>query len=399
MANPGMTSAGWVAKELDAIKAEIGAGYQAIHGENFDLDADSPNGEMIAVDSGAAGEVWDAAGEVTTLLNPSNALGVVLSFLVQLNGLKRKDGFKTTGALAVFTDPFSSIPAGTIVATDPGGDQFQFLGEVNTGGTGISVVTIEALEEGPIPALMDTVTVIVTPQTGLNTVNNTMDLDVGQFEETDAVLRRRREESTEKGATGNLEATAANIRALDGVLAAKIINNTTAAPDGLGTAANSYQCVVDGGNGVEIAQAIWDKGTLGIATSGTSFDDATDSEGETQTINYSRPVEVDIHVEVDITTDSDFPSGGDELIKQAIVDWSQGVLFDDDGIPISEPLGIGADVPFSRIYDAINTIPGFTVDTNGLLVDIIAVPVGESNIVIAANAISRWDIANIDVVL
>ena len=192
----------------------------------------------------------------------------------------------------------------------------------------------------------------------------------------------------------------AAVSAVDGVTDADVVVNETETTDALGLPAKTYRVIAEGGTDDDIAQAIWDNHPAGIGTSGAESGNAVDTNGTTKVINFARPVTVDIFVALVIATGSGFPSGGDELIKQAIIDFAAGLLpipgcADDDNPELIPGIDIGDDVEYSRLFTPINSVPGHTVTTFGL--GIAPAPVGTSNIVITPLEKARFLNANISV--
>lgn len=101
----------------------------------------------------------------------------------------------------------------------------------------------------------------------------------------------------------------------------------------------SFEAVVQGGSDEDIANKIWLTKPAGIQTFGNTSFAITDSQGDPQTINFSRPIPIYIWVDVDLTLydEEEFPNNGVELVKQAILDYGN-------------TLGIGNDVLFQGCF-------------------------------------------------
>ena len=86
----------------------------------------------------------------------------------------------------------------------------------------------------------------------------------------------------------------------------------------------------------------------------------TDSQGFEHDINFSRPTEIDIYLEVDIEINSDdYPAGGDTSIKDELIDFAD------------ENFTIGDDVVTSKLYEAVHNVDGvtdieFRIDTSNV---------------------------------
>jgi uncharacterized phage protein gp47/JayE len=163
------------------------------------------------------------------------------------------------------------------------------------------------------------------------------------------------------------EAIYAAILKIDGVEQVIIYENETDTTNGIGVPAHSFYPIVLGGSTIDIAQAIWDNKPAGILSYGTVTESVVDSQGVSHDVSFDRPTDLPIYIEVDVTTDADYPVNGDDQIKQAIKDYIDG-------------LRIGDDVIYSRLYTPINTVAGHYVTS--LKVDDVNPPVATTNVTV-----------------
>jgi len=168
------------------------------------------------------------------------------------------------------------------------------------------------------------------------------------------------------------------------------LENDTDAVDGNGLPAHSFQVVVSGGADIDVADIIWLKKPAGIQAFGDITEQIIDSQGVSHDISFSRPTAVTIYVEVTITTFAEYPANGDDLIKQAIVDYANGDLVD------NRSFGLADDVIYTRLYTPINSVAGHEIDD--LQISISSPASGTANIAIAVDEIADFQIANITVV-
>lgn len=396
MPDLGLQDEGFLAKSLEQIIADLSDGWIAIYGTNADTDPDTPDGQMIGLIAGMFDEVWQTSGELNSVFDPQQARGVLLSKLVQLNGLLRADEVHTVVIGQVVGVPPATLEAGAIAETTDG-DRFLNLIPVAFSGSSQTAV-FRAEDPGPVPAAAGTLTVITTPITGWTSVTNAAGpLLAGVLEETDGDLRRRREQSTAQGAVHTFTALKAAVLAVESVVDAELAINEGLTTDGLGLPGKSYRVIVEGGADDDIAQATWDNHAAGIGRSGAESGNATDSNGTTQAIQFARPDDVTIFIDLVIATDADFPSGGDTLIKQAIIDFAAGLLqkAGTDPAQFHDGIDIGDDVEYSRLFTPINSVPGHTVTSFGL--GTAPAPVGTINLPISLLEKAEFLIGNISV--
>jgi uncharacterized phage protein gp47/JayE len=114
-----------------------------------------------------------------------------------------------------------------------------------------------------------------------------------------------------------------------------------------GRLAKSFEAVVEGGSDADVANKIWLTKPAGIQTFGNTSFTITDSQGEEQVINFSRPTPIYIWVTVALTLYSEetFPPNGQDLVAAAINTYGN-------------KLGIGVDVLLQRVLAQIFNVPG-----------------------------------------
>lgn len=205
----------------------------------------------------------------------------------------------------------------------------------------------------PLPAT--SLVEIVTPETGWNTVFNINAGITGQEIETDQELRNRRAQSLITGTATEEAIRSAILNDVSDVIAASIISNRTDATDGDGRPPHSFELVVEGGTDIDVANGIWLTQPAGIQPYGNTTQVITDSQGLAQTVKFSRPEILYIFLKVkrSLYSEEEFPTNGDELIKQNIVNWS----LDRNNIDI------GIDVILQRLITPIYGVPNTTYPT------------------------------------
>jgi hypothetical protein len=215
---------------------------------------------------------------------------------------------------------------------------------VNVGGQGVYFCS----EDGANACPANTLDTIVTPISGWDTVENPYAGTTGRLVETDDQFRLR-----QAGFYAGGKATEPAIRAnvlntVSGVISCNIRSNRTMSIDSEGLPPKSFQCVVEGGVVLDIAQAILDSEPAGIESYGNTSVTLDDDQGVPRTIKFSVPTQALIWVKVTRTLDSDggYPVDGDSQIKKAIVEWAL------------THYSAGLNVYTRDILTPINTIPG-----------------------------------------
>ena len=390
MSNYGISSTGFKRKRLDLLLQELNVEVKAIFGDNFNVSPESPDGQINGVISESNANLWELAEEAYNAFNPKATSGVSLSNLVQLNGITRFPASASRVELTILGDSGTSIIAGTLIGDAEETIVFSTDETVLIPFGGSVIVQATATVTGPRPVMPDSITEIITPVAGFDSVTNDADAVLGTDLETDSDLRARRQRSITRNSQAVIDAIFAEIRSVIGVKKLIILeNDTNTGPDDNGLPAHSISAIVQGGQDKDIAEAIFIKKTLGATLFGNTSTVITDNQGIERTISFSRPTPIDIYIIVNLTTFENFPGNGQDLIKQAIINYSEGNLIE------GRSLSLGDNVINSQLYTPINTIQGHTLDS--LFIGTSAGPTSSSDIIIAINEISVFLEANITV--
>lgn len=245
-------------------------------------------------------------------------------------------------------------------------------------------------ETGPNYVAENTLIIIVTPVLDWDSVNNPSSGIQGTDIETDEALRIRRRVAINTGLATEEAIRSKLLNDVDGVISVSIASNRSDVTDGEGRPPHSFEAVVSGGTSQAVADKIWETMPAGIASFGNTSETVVDSQGNTQTVYFSRPDSVYIWVRVsrDYDTEEDYPADGDDQIKQNILDYAQTYI------------GVGKDVIRQRLSIPIYEVPGI----GDIVIEIAATatPGGspsysENNIVISAREIADFAISRMTV--
>lgn len=122
----------------------------------------------------------------------------------------------------------------------------------------------------------------------------------------------------------------------------------------IGRPPKSFESIVQGGVDAIVALDIWLTKPAGILSFGDTAVNITDSSGNQQTINFTRPAAVNLNFEVDYTKydEESFPANGEATIAQTILDVTNALGLDEDVIPSRY---------FGPIYSAVSGINSLVV--------------------------------------
>lgn len=377
-----LTSQGLSRTRLDERLSQLQEAMRAIFGQNINLDPDTTDGQMLGIFAESASNLDQLAEDVYHSFNPQSATGVALSRVVQFNGIRRIEGTYSTVDLLCVGQQGTVIPAGSLVKSTATNATFQTVADATIPDAGQIVVAAKASVKGSVLAPAGTLTKIDTPIFGWQTVSNALDAVPGRNEETDEQLRMRRRASTSTPAQSILDAMYGALLNLPAVLQAKVYENDEDVIDpGTGLPPHSMYCVVEGGANQDILDTIWLKKGSGVTLVGTTSGVVYDSKNNPHTMRFSRPGDVNVYVVVNLHTRSGWPTDGVQRIKDAITSW---------GAANQE---IGEEVIYFRLADAINSVPGHSVDS--FYIGTAADPTGTANIAVPFDGIARFDSSRI----
>ena len=436
MTTYGITPEGFVLKRLPIIKTELEDDFRGSYGDSVNLDARTPEGQLIGIMSEREAELWEKMEQLYYSAYPDTAEGVPLDNSVAITGTKRRAstystvvariiGVATTVVPNTFeasvennpdakfklNDPvtiaagvsevqkivYSAVPTSGIIAYVYDGNQTADLdfnatvGEIETalealegiddvsitgdytightitfvgdsantpfdiltvgsnsldagGAVGITITEetegkypeiegeFTATTKGAVQAPTSSLIVIDTPINGVESIINDADATLGDETEEDAELKLRRETEIAQAGKATVDAIRASISEVLGVTSVLVFNNRTNNTDAFGRPPHSVDCVVEGGVNQDIADDIWDVIGAGITMYGDIEETVTDSNGFFQKVYFSRPTDVTIWVEVDLTTDTNFPVDGIALVEAAILAYGNDLEIGEDVI-------------------------------------------------------------------
>lgn len=245
----------------------------------------------------------------------------------------------------------------------------------------VTPATAESTVTGPVLALAETVDELLTPVSGWSAATNPDDGILGRNVETDVELRQRRRESLRIIGAASVEAIRSRMRQeIESVQSVVIFENRQPTTVD-GRPSHSFEAVVQGGDDADIANMLWQLKPAGIQTYGNTTVVITDSQGDDQAIQFSRPVEVPVIVVATVQIDlARFPAIGASMVRDAIV-------------AFGNTLAVGEDVSVQRFYCDIFALPGvlaisMTVQREGEpgTLDEYSLEIGEVEIAIFENA-------------
>ena len=344
-----LTSTGLTIRTLSERIALIKASLRSAIAANLDLSSDQPDGQFVEILAEAIQQLAELSQEVHGAFDPDQATGLSLTALSLITGTLRRVATYGTVTLDLDLDATTTVPAGTIFAVSGEPDNQWILDSAVTSvGAGTYQGTATASQSGAIPALATTISVIVTPVAGLNSVDNPTDATAGLELETDTALRLRREVEVEQGGSASVDSIQAALSEITEVLEVIVLENERSrAADGMPP--HSIEPVIwTGGTDpaasvlAEIASTIFSEKASGVQSYGTNTNDGdysdpltreltqthTDTQGNEHEIGWTLAEGMRVELEYTLVTDSNYP--GDAAFQAAVAAW------DDSNLSIGE---------------------------------------------------------------
>lgn len=360
--------------------------YRTIYGADTYLEADSQDGQWVAILALAMFDSMQVAAAVYNSFSPLTAQKDALSRNVKINGIARLVASYSTADLTIVGQAGTTILNGQ--AKDTLEQKWNLPASVTIPVGGSIVVTATAAEVGAVSAAAGTINKIATPTLGWQSVSNVAAATIGDPVETDAELRRRQAQSTMIPSLSVMEGIVGAVASLAGVNRYRGYENDTNTTNADGIPAHAISLVVEGGTTQAIAEAIAAKKTPGTATYGTTSYTTYDQYGVPNIINFFRPTSATISIEVSLTARTGYVSTTADAIKAALVEYVAGLL-------------IGDDIYISKLYvpaNLSNTVSADTFDITQIRIKKGAGSWVTTNLTLAFNEIAQTALANVTVI-
>lgn len=343
---------GFKRKTYQDLKSDMEEKFTEMFGADINLSARSPLGILLMLFAWFLSLIWEIAERVYNSAYVSKATGIQLDRLGPYIGLSRNKATRSYTEVRVKGTPGYVVEAG---------DQFKTANEVvfdltdniEIGSSGFGTGPVECTVAGEIGNVgVGEISIQVNPSDKVESVTNPEAAVGGEEEETDTEFRARYFQSSSQGTTLIDE-----ILAVPGVNYALVNENPYSSVQN-GIPPHAIAPFVFGGTDEDVAAAIFRKKAGGIQSYGTTLINVVDTQGIAHEIGFSRPKFVQAYVKVIVTPGATFPSDGNTLLQQSIVDF------------INE-LAIGEDIILSKLIRISSAIDGIddiqiTLSTNGV---------------------------------
>lgn len=373
---------------------------------SWNVDPSTPDGLKIAHDSEVFGALDEVLQQAYNSKDPNKASGYDLNVISALTGTTRSEGTASNATVTLTGVPGTVVPAGTRFESITTGSRWTLDQTWTLSATGTAAANVTAATVGPVQADANTITRIVDTVGGLTAVTNPTPATLGTGVESDSSLRVKRATAVGRPGNNQIDSMLGEIYAVSGVRRVKVYENdgntsTVTTDNPYGLPAHSISPVVDGGSDNDVALAIYIKKNPGVLLNQAGTPVSIDVMSPTypdnvKTIRFSRPIYVDVSVNIVIKNDGTLPSISvlTPILQEAIIEFAAGDLIPADvGFKI-DGFDIGESVPYTTMFTPVNKVIGAygnsyiqTMTLNG----------ASNNVNIAYNQLSRWTSANITV--
>ena len=297
---------GIITQNLTEILDERENNLKSIMGEDFVIDKTTPIGNMELADANSELTIQELiAWLIPNMLDANTAQGYFLDCICEKNRIYRKQPQYTTMSLILNGIANTEFKKGDLTISDKqSGVYYNLNTDVIIGANGTGVGQFICQYFGEYYPNNNTSFEILTPMMGLESVTldeQILNLSVGRNTETDEELRRRRMFSVQQTSTNTLASIRSNLYSLDGVQHVAYFENETEKEDERGLPMKSFEYIIDGGVGTDIAQVIFNNKPAGTRAFGTKQEIVKDSEGLIHAIGFTpaQPVNIGINIRVE----------------------------------------------------------------------------------------------------
>lgn len=326
MANNFIDDTGLNIEPLNELVTRLEDSFKDIYGSDINVDANSPDGQMINIFAQAIEDVKEVIKDVYNSFAISTATGRSLDTRVALNGLARAGATNTITPVSVTVDQnvtlqgLDSVGGNPFTVQDDTENNFQLQDEI-TLTPGTYSLNFQAEVDGLIEVTLNTIQTIVTLQAGVVSVDNPdSPIVVGVDEETDQQLRARQQRSVALPSQGYLDGLDGALLAVKDVFDSKVYENDTPVTDVNGIPPHSIWAVVDGGEEQDIGDTIRLKKTAGCGTKGDVVVEYTENNGIISAIRFDRPEYENLFIQMVLTSKDDNYIPDPVVVAQYIFD-------------------------------------------------------------------------------
>lgn len=298
---------GLLIDEFSTIYNRLADKFKLIYGQDINLEQNSPDGQLLGI---ITNEIYDLQTLILHIYNsfdPDLAQGVELNKLLKLIAQTRRSSTKSIVDITIVANANVTLPADYTII-DENKNEWVINAET-TLISGTNIVSFNAVNFGAIEASANTINDVVTVFPEITSVNNALPAEIGRDEESDVLLRKRRNNLLSVNSNSTIAGIYSKLFLLDTVTDAVIYENATDSYDSDKVLnAHTLWCIIDGGAVDEIAQIIATDKTIGTDLKGSVIEDYIETflkaDGTTRTlthaVKFDRPTEIPLYINLTV---------------------------------------------------------------------------------------------------
>ncbi|MEJ2896632.1 baseplate J/gp47 family protein [Bordetella avium] len=297
-----ISSRGVVIADTADTRAQVESEFRAVFGDDMPTDPATPQGKLITRIVEERDAIARNNAELANQINPAQAGGVFLDSLVALTGGRRRSSIRSllTG-VNLSGVPGTTVPVGSLAETTSG-EQFALVSPVVLNAQGIAKGNFRATLDGAIAVPPGALNSVASSVLGWERVENPTAATIGQLQETDVALRRRRAKTLALQTTSINEAIVSRLYDIESVQSCYYLENYSdqdTVIDGIPMRKHSIWACVRGGTDAEVAAALFETKTVGGGYNGAVAVTVSDpNNGRPYEVRFDRPVDVPIFIRV-----------------------------------------------------------------------------------------------------
>ncbi len=359
----GLTDSGFQRRTYAEIVEEKEQIARELFGEDINTDEKTALGKLLRINAYSESLISEENEGIYYSWFPSTSSGVNLDRLCGYVGVTRNPATASRYQVTVEGTSGTEIPIDFCVGTESG-INFHNVNTAIIDENGQAVLLVDCTETGEIGNVQaDEITLITNPVSGVESIVSVELVSKGDEIESDYALRQRFESARDGTGASNENAIIAAVLSVPTVESVSVVVDESA---------HSFCTYVSGGADYkqEIAEAIFAKKPIGIATTGDYSYTVTDVPGGTHTIKFSQTSNLSDNVRLSFSVNSDYAGAtATEQIKENIANYIDG-------------LGNGVTLYNTALYGLIHGVNGV------LKVDTILFSTGENNRIFTINEVT-----------
>ena len=311
----------------------------------------TPQGQLASSMAAALGDANALFVSLANGVDPAFASGRMQDAIGRIYFIERFPATSTVVPAACTGAAGTVIPNGGLIQ-DANGNQYSTTGGTIPAG-GSLPLSFSCTSTGPVACPAQTFRIVRTVP-GWDTAISSSAGVPGSNVESRADFEARRRASVAVNARDSVEAIRGAVLSVSGVLDAYVVDNPSSAAVTVGRVTlspHSVYVAATGGDPSAIAQAIWNKKSLGCDTVGTTTVTVTDSTAytaplPTYQVSFTAPTPTAISFAITLANGPGVPANAILLVQKAIISAMAG----GDGGPRAR---IGSTVFASRFYSTV----------------------------------------------